>query len=95
MALDPATVRRIATLARIRMDEAEVATLVGELNSILGWIEQLNEVDVAGVDPLTGSTQMALKLREDVVTDGGYPDAILFNAPDRIGDFFAVPKVVE
>lgn len=95
MALDPATVRRIATLARIRIDEAEVTTLVNELNGILGWIEQLNEVDVSGVDPLTGASHMALALREDVVNDGGYPDAILYNAPDRIGDFFAVPKVVE
>ena len=95
MALDPATVRRIATLARIRVDDAEVATLAGELNTILVWIEQLNEVDITGVDPLTGAAQMALKLREDVVTDGGYPDRILGNAPDRAGDFFAVPKVVE
>jgi aspartyl-tRNA(Asn)/glutamyl-tRNA(Gln) amidotransferase subunit C len=95
MALDSATVRRIATLARIRMEDAEVATLVGELNTIFGWIEQLNEVDISGVDPLTGAAHMALKMREDVVTDGGYPDAILFNAPERIGDFFAVPKVVE
>lgn len=95
MALDPATVRRIATLARIRMDDAEVATLVGELNTILGWIEQLNEVDISGVDPLTGAAHMASRLRDDVVTDGDYPDAVLFNAPDRIGDFFAVPKVVE
>jgi aspartyl-tRNA(Asn)/glutamyl-tRNA(Gln) amidotransferase subunit C len=95
MALDPATVRRIATLARIRMDDAEVTTLVGELNSILGWIEQLNEVDIDGVDPLTGAAHMALKMRDDAVSDGGYPDQILRNAPDRIGDFFAVPKVVE
>jgi aspartyl-tRNA(Asn)/glutamyl-tRNA(Gln) amidotransferase subunit C len=95
MALDPATVRRIATLARIRMDDAEVTTLVGELNSILVWIEQLNEVDVGGVDPLTGANHMALKMRDDVVSDGGYPDSVLRNAPDRIGDFFAVPKVVE
>jgi aspartyl-tRNA(Asn)/glutamyl-tRNA(Gln) amidotransferase subunit C len=95
MALDPATVRRIATLARIRMDDAEVTTLAGELNTIFGWIEQLNEVDIAGVDPLAGGAHMALKMREDVVTDGGYPEAILFNAPDRNGDFFAVPKVVE
>jgi aspartyl-tRNA(Asn)/glutamyl-tRNA(Gln) amidotransferase subunit C len=95
MALDPATVRRIATLARIRMDDAEVTTLVGELNSILGWIEQLNEVDIDGVDPLTGAAHMALKMRDDAVSDGGYPDQILCNAPDRIGDFFAVPKVVE
>ena len=95
MALDPATVRRIATLARIRMDNAEVETMVGELNGILGWIEQLNEVDIAGIDPLAGAAHMALKLREDVVTDGGYPERILFNAPDRNGEFFAVPKVVE
>jgi aspartyl-tRNA(Asn)/glutamyl-tRNA(Gln) amidotransferase subunit C len=95
MALDPATVRRIATLARIRMDDAEVTTLVGELNSILVWIEQLNEVDIDGVDPLTGAAHMALKMRDDAVSDGGYPDQILRNAPDRIGDFFAVPKVVE
>ncbi len=95
MALDPATVRRIATLARIRMDNAEVETMVGELNGILGWIEQLNEVDITGIDPLSGAAHMALKLREDVVTDGGYPERILFNAPDRNGEFFAVPKVVE
>jgi aspartyl-tRNA(Asn)/glutamyl-tRNA(Gln) amidotransferase subunit C len=95
MALDPATVRRIATLARIRMEDAEVTTLVGELNAIFGWIEQLNEVDVTGVDPLSGGASMALKLREDVVTDGGYPERILYNAPDRNGEFFAVPKVVE
>jgi aspartyl-tRNA(Asn)/glutamyl-tRNA(Gln) amidotransferase subunit C len=95
MALDPATVRRIATLARIRMDNAEVETMVGELNGILGWIEQLNEVDITGIDPLAGAAHMALKLREDVVTDGGYPERILFNAPDRNGEFFAVPKVVE
>ena len=95
MALDPATVRRIATLARIRMDEAEVTTLAGELNTIFGWIEQLNEVDISNVDPLTGAAHMALKMREDAVTDGGDPAAILFNAPDRIGEFFAVPKVVE
>jgi aspartyl-tRNA(Asn)/glutamyl-tRNA(Gln) amidotransferase subunit C len=95
MALDPATVRRIATLARIRMEEPEVEQLVGELNAIFGWIEQLNEVDVSGVEPLTGGAHMALKMRDDVVTDGGYPERILFNAPDRNGDFFAVPKVVE
>jgi aspartyl-tRNA(Asn)/glutamyl-tRNA(Gln) amidotransferase subunit C len=95
MALDPATVRRIATLARIRMDNAEVETMVGELNGILGWIEQLNEVDITGIDPLAGAANMAMKLREDVVTDGGYPERVLCNAPDRNGEFFAVPKVVE
>ncbi len=95
MALDPATVRRIATLARIRVEDAEVNTLLGELNAIFGWIEQLNEVDVSGVEPLTGGALMAMRMRDDAVTDGGYPERILFNAPDRQGDFFAVPKVVE
>lgn len=95
MSLDPATVRRIATLARIRVTDEEVPRLQNELNGILAWIEQLNEVDVTDVEPLTGGARMALKMREDVVTDGGYPEKILANAPDRIGEFFAVPKVVE
>lgn len=95
MSLDPATVRRIALLARIRLEDAEIAPLQAELNSILGWIEQLNEVDVDGIDPITGAAHMALKMREDVVTDGGYVEKVLANAPERIGDYFAVPKVVE
>lgn len=95
MSLDPATVRRIATLARIHVEEADIPRLQGELNGILLWIEQLNEVNVDGIEPLTGAASMALKMREDVVTDGGYPDKILANAPDRAGDFYAVPKVVE
>jgi len=95
MALDPVTVRRIAALARIRVEDAEVETLQHELNGILGWIEQLNEVNVEGVEPLTGGARMAMKMRDDVVTDGGYPDQVLGNAPDRIGGFYAVPKVVE
>ena len=95
MSLDPATVRRIARLARIRLEDDEVAHLQGEMNAILGWIEQLNEVDVEGVAPLTGGAQIALRLREDAVTDGGYPERVLSNAPDRAGSFYAVPKVVE
>jgi aspartyl-tRNA(Asn)/glutamyl-tRNA(Gln) amidotransferase subunit C len=95
MSLDIATVRRIAMLARIRVEEADLPTLQQELNGILGWIEQLNEVNVDGVEPLTGATQMALKMRDDAVTDGGYPDKVLANAPERAGDFFVVPKVVE
>ncbi len=95
MSLDPATVRRIARLARIRLDEADVARVQAELNGILGWIEQLNEVDVEGIEPLTGAAHMALKMRDDVVTDGGHAERILANAPARIGDCFAVPKVVE
>jgi len=95
MSLDPATVRRIARLARIHVDDAEAEQLAGELNGILGWIEQLNEVDVEGVDPLTGAAQMAMRLRTDEVTDGGIRDQVLGNAPDREGAFYSVPKVVE
>ena len=95
MSLDAATVRRIANLARIRVAEHEVATLQQELNGILGWIEQLQGVDVSAVEPLTGAASMALRMREDAVTDGGYVDRVLVNAPDRAGDFYAVPKVVE
>lgn len=95
MSLDPATVRRIARLARIRLADAEVPQLQTELNGILGWIEQLNEVNVDGVEPLAGAAQMVLPMRADEVTDGGIRDAILANAPDRAGDYFAVPKVVE
>jgi aspartyl-tRNA(Asn)/glutamyl-tRNA(Gln) amidotransferase subunit C len=95
MSLDPATIRRIASLARIRLTETEIATLQTELNGILGWIEQLNEVNVEGVPPLTGAAQMALKMRDDIVSDGGIPDLVLSNAPDRAGNFYAVPKVVE
>jgi aspartyl-tRNA(Asn)/glutamyl-tRNA(Gln) amidotransferase subunit C len=95
MTLDTATVRRIAKLARIRVSAEETATLQGELNAILGYVEQLNAVDVTGVEPLSGGAQMALRLREDVVTDGEIAEKILANAPDRAGEFFAVPKVVE
>jgi len=95
MTLDTATVRRIAKLARIRLEPAETNTLQSELNAILGYVEQLNAVDVTGVEPLSGGAQMALRLRGDVVTDGEIAEKILANAPDRAGEFFAVPKVVE
>ena len=95
MSLDPAAVRRIARLARLRIDDAEVAALQSELNGILGWIDQLNEVDVAGVEPLTGGAMMAMRMRDDTVTDGDLEEAVLANAPDRSGPFYAVPKVVE
>lgn len=94
MSLDPATVRRIAKLARIRVEDDQVAPLQAQLNSILGWIDQLNEVNVEGVEPLTG-LQMAARMREDEVTDGGIAEQVLANAPDREGPFFTVPKVVE
>ena len=95
MSLDPAAVRRIARLARLRIDDAHVAQIEGELNSILGWIDQLNEVNVDGVEPLTGGALMAMRMREDVVTDGGITEAVLSNAPERDGPFYTVPKVVE
>jgi aspartyl-tRNA(Asn)/glutamyl-tRNA(Gln) amidotransferase subunit C len=98
MSLDADTIRRIATLARIRVADGEVTTLQGELNGILAWIEQLNAVNTDGIAPLTGAAQMALKMREDVVSDGNIRDQVLANAPERIGPdgaFFAVPKVVE
>jgi len=95
MSLDSAAIRRIAKLARIRVDDSEVATLQTELNAILGYVEQLNEVDVAGIEPLSGGAQMTMRLRADSCTDGDIAEQILANAPDRIGDFFAVPKVVE
>jgi aspartyl-tRNA(Asn)/glutamyl-tRNA(Gln) amidotransferase subunit C len=95
MSLDTATVRRIAKLARIRVDDAEVETLQTELSAILGYVAQLSEVDVTGIEPLSGGAQMAMRQRDDVVTDGGIAAQILANAPDREGRFFAVPKVVE
>lgn len=95
MPLDPATVRRIAKLARLHLDEADVPRLQAELNGILGWVEQLDAVDVSGVEPLTGAAAMAMRMRDDVVTDGEIRDAVLSNAPDREGVFFGVPKVVE
>jgi aspartyl-tRNA(Asn)/glutamyl-tRNA(Gln) amidotransferase subunit C len=98
MSLDAATVRRIASLARIRLEEAEVARMQTEINGILGWIEQLQEVNTEGVEPMAGgapSGQPAMRLRDDAVTDGGRADAVLVNAPDRQGEYFGVPKVVE
>ena len=93
--LDPAVVRRIARLARIRLADEDVAQLQTELGSIIGWIEQLNEVDVSGVDPLANIGAAAMTMRDDVVTDGNQVDAVLANAPARSGPFFTVPKVVE
>lgn len=95
MSVDAATVRRIAHLARIAVAEEEVEHLRGEINAILAFVEQLSEVDVGGVEPMTSVTPMKMKVRADVVTAGGDPDAVLRNAPAREGDFFVVPKVVE
>ncbi|MBR0642833.1 Asp-tRNA(Asn)/Glu-tRNA(Gln) amidotransferase subunit GatC [Plastoroseomonas hellenica] len=97
MSLDTATVRRVASLARLHVDDAEVAKLQAELNGILGWIEQLQAVNTDGVEPMSGGavTSGAMRLREDVITDGGIPEKVLANAPDREGEYFGVPKVVE
>jgi aspartyl-tRNA(Asn)/glutamyl-tRNA(Gln) amidotransferase subunit C len=95
MSIDIETARKVAKLARIRVEEDELAGLAGEFNAILGFIEQLGEVDVETVEPMTSVTPMRLKRRQDGVTDGGYPDKILKNAPDAREGFFAVPKVVE
>ena len=95
MSVDATTVRRIAHLARIAVADAEVEHLRGELNAILAFVEQLSEVDVAGVEPMTSVTPMAMKQQDDDVTDGGIPDDILRNAPVSQDHFFVVPRVVE
>jgi len=95
MSLDTRTVRRIAKLARIGLDETEADGLARELDGILGWVEQLNEVDIADVPPMIGTGLAVPRQREDVVTDGDRRDAVLSNAPDRADAFFTVPKVVE
>ena len=95
MALDKATVAHIATLARIRLSEAELEPLTSELSRILFWVEQLNEVDTTGVAPMACAAAASLPMRDDAVSDGGCRDAILGNAPRAARGFFCVPKVVE
>jgi aspartyl-tRNA(Asn)/glutamyl-tRNA(Gln) amidotransferase subunit C len=95
MSVDATTVRRIAHLARIAVSDAEVPHLQGELNAMLAFVEQLSEVNVEGVEPMTSVTPMDMKKRADVVTDGGIGDDIVSNAPDTVDHFFLVPKVVE
>jgi aspartyl-tRNA(Asn)/glutamyl-tRNA(Gln) amidotransferase subunit C len=95
MALDIDTVRRIAHLARLKVPEEELGPLADELSNILGWVEQLGEVDTADVPPMASVVAMTMPMREDGVTDGGIADEITANAPDTARGFFAVPKVVE
>ena len=95
MSVDAHTVRRIAHLARIAVSEAEVTPLQDELNAILAFVEQLGAVDVTGVEPMTSVTPMAMKKREDVVTEGGRARDVVFNAPETEDHYFLVPKVVE
>ena len=95
MSVDKDTVRRIAKLARIALPEERVEPMVRELNGIFDWVQQLNEVDVAGVAPMTSVVEQRLKMRDDVVTDGGNAEAVVANAPQTEDHFFLVPKVVE
>lgn len=95
MSVDSATVRKIAHLARIAVSDDEAKQLEGELSAILDWVEMLDEVNVDGVEPMTSVLPMALRRRQDEVTDGGYPDDITANAPESEDHFFVVPKVVE
>lgn len=95
MSIDTETAAKVAKLARIKVDPADLPALAQEFNTILGFIEQLNEVDVDGVEPMTSVTPQRLKRRADVVTDGDQQKAVLANAPDAREGFFAVPKVVE
>ncbi len=95
MSVDPATVKKIARLARIRVDDAELPALAAEVNGILHFVEQLQSVDVSGVEPMTSVVHVKLPRRADAVTDGGDPEVVLANAPGRLESFFTVPKVVE
>jgi aspartyl-tRNA(Asn)/glutamyl-tRNA(Gln) amidotransferase subunit C len=95
MSVNADQVRHVAKLARIAMSDAEVEAMVPELNNILGWVEQLGEVDTDSVEPLTAVIDNRLRLRDDVVNDGNIRDKVLLNAPDAQHGFFAVPKVIE
>jgi aspartyl-tRNA(Asn)/glutamyl-tRNA(Gln) amidotransferase subunit C len=95
MAIDVATVRKVARLARIAEPEDRLEGLARELSGILAWIEQLNEVDTDGVEPMASAVHMPAPMRDDVVTEGGDPEVVLSNAPKRAGNFYVVPKVVE
>ncbi|MGE4323857.1 MAG: Asp-tRNA(Asn)/Glu-tRNA(Gln) amidotransferase subunit GatC [Sphingobium sp.] len=95
MAIDLQTVKKIASLSRISVTDAEAAAMVPELNNILGWVDQLGEVDVAGVEPMTAVIPNQLRLRDDAVTDGNVREQVLANAPQAEHGFFAVPKVIE
>jgi aspartyl-tRNA(Asn)/glutamyl-tRNA(Gln) amidotransferase subunit C len=95
MSVSPEEVRHIAKLARIAMSDEELDRLLSELNAIIGWVEQLGEVNTEGVDPLTAVIDQKLRLRDDVVNDGNIRDQVLANAPEAQHGFFAVPKVIE
>jgi aspartyl-tRNA(Asn)/glutamyl-tRNA(Gln) amidotransferase subunit C len=95
MSVDKERVTQIAKLARLRVPDSQQEALAGELNNILTWVEQLGELDTDGIAPMTSVVEVTLPQREDVVNDGGDPEKVLANAPERVQDFYAVPKVVE
>ena len=95
MSVDLATVKRVARLARIAVPEADAVRMVGELNGILGFVEQLSEVDVSGIEPMTSVTHQTMRWRKDVVADGNKAGDVTANAPDTTDNFFMVPKVIE
>lgn len=95
MSVDTSTVKRVAKLSRIAIDDAQAEHMKGELNAILNWVEQLNEVNVEGVEPMTSVVAQKMRMREDEITDGGYAGKVTANAPVSDDCFFAVPKVVE
>jgi len=95
MAIDQKIVAKIANLSRLKIPEDEQLHVAGELNQILAWVAQLDEVDVTGIEPLSSVNDTSLRTRPDIVTDGGHPEDILANAPAKTADFFTVPKVVE
>ncbi|MGB4106851.1 MAG: Asp-tRNA(Asn)/Glu-tRNA(Gln) amidotransferase subunit GatC [Alphaproteobacteria bacterium] len=95
MSIDKNTVRKVASLARLEMDEAGIEKMTPKLNGILQWIEQLQAVNTDGIEPLANVANIELKLRPDAVTDGGCADKVLANAPEEVGGFFVVPKVLE
>ena len=95
MSLDKSTLERVAYLARIKINNSEIDKMTEKLNNIMKWIEELNEVDISDVEPMTGVSNMTLREREDKVTDGGYQDKIVSNAPEKIDNSFSVPKVIE
>lgn len=95
MSVDTDTVKRVAKLSRIAIDDGQAESMKSELNAILEWVEQLNEVNVEGVEPMTSVVEQKMRMRDDIVTDGGYAGSVTGNAPVSDDDFFAVPKVVE
>ena len=95
MSLDKSTLERVAYLARIKIEDSEINKMTTELNNIMKWIEELNEVDIENVSPMTGVSNESLRERQDMVNDGGYSDKIVSNAPEKIDDTFIVPKVIE